>query len=301
SLTATVTSVLTPTMTSTPTATPGTPSTQLPLTWLHHSNPDLGFAVDYPDDWTVASYASPPDSDPLGRSWSQVKFLSNLYAYDDQAFGFYYIEVEVTDSLGKTLTETVDYELSPIVPEVQSRIVRDCCLIIGGQGALALTNLPGYRWGARQLIILYGGREYRLTLAPQDSLSSDRPSDVRARIAFETFLKTFTFISSPQPLPSRTLKPSPAPIEPTLAPPPPAPPPTVMLPDGTFATATPVTPDPVYATQAAAYQATIGASRATLIARATASPFPTAGRNVASVRAIRGCFSSGLSELGCDA
>ncbi len=221
--TPTVTAILTPTSTFTPTprststptsslsgrqatlsitnpsstATPSTPSTQPPLTWFHYSNPDLGFAVDYPHDWTVASYANP--SDPLARSWSQVKFLSNLYAYDAQAFGLYYIDVEVTDSLGKTLTETVDYELSPIVSGFRSKIVRDCCLIIGGQEALALTNLPGYRWGERRFIILYGGQEYRLTLAPYDSLSSDRSSDVRARIAFETFLKTFTFISPPRP------------------------------------------------------------------------------------------------------
>lgn len=65
--------------------------------------------------------------------------------------------------------------------------------------------------------------------------------------------------------------------EPTVAPPTPAPPPTVVLPDGSFATATPVTPDPVYATQEAALQATIAAAQATAVARATASPFPTAG------------------------
>ncbi len=220
SLTATATSVLTQTMTSTPPVIPSTSATQLPPTWLHHSNPDLGFAVDYPADWTVTSSASSPDSDPVGlrRPWSQVKFLSNLYAYDDQAFGLYSIDVEVTDNLGKTLTETVDNELSPIVPEVRSRIVRDCCLIIGGQEAVVLTNLPGYRWGVRQLIMLYGGREYRLTLAPQESLSSGRLSDVTARIAFETFLKTFTFISSSGPLPSYTLTPTPAP--PSPAPPP---------------------------------------------------------------------------------
>ena len=63
----------------------------------------------------------------------------------------------------------------------------------------------------------------------------------------------------------------------TPAPPTPAPPPTIVLPDGSFATATPVTPDPVYATQEAAVQATITAAQATSIARATISPFPTAG------------------------
>ncbi len=63
----------------------------------------------------------------------------------------------------------------------------------------------------------------------------------------------------------------------TPAPPTSAPPPTVVLPDGSFATATPVIPDPVYATQEAALQATITASQATSIARATISPFPTAG------------------------
>ena len=303
SLTATVTSVLTPTMTSTPTATLGTPSTQLPLTWLHYNNPDLGFAVDYPADWTVESTADLyPDPDPLGRPGIRVVFGSNLYAYDDpDSFGRYYIDIAVKDSLGKTLTETVDNELSPLVPQFRSEVVRDCCLIIGGQEAVALTHLPYSRWGVRVLIVLSGGREYRLTFVPSQSLSSDKPSDIRARVAFETFLKTFTFISLPQPLSSRTLTPRPAPIEPTPALSSPASPPTGMLPDGIFATATPVMPDPVYATQEAAYQATREASSATPIARAVASPFPAVGPNVASVHAIRGCFSSGMSGLGCEA
>ena len=71
-------------------------------------------------------------------------------------------------------------------------------------------------------------------------------------------------------IPTLTLTPSPAP-------PTPAPAPTVMLPGGAFATATPVTPAPFYATQYAAEQATMSASHATAVARATDVPFPTAG------------------------
>jgi hypothetical protein len=50
-----------------------------------------------------------------------------------------------------------------------------------------------------------------------------------------------------------------------------------MLPDGTFATATPAPIDPIAATEFAVQQATRISSRATELARATQSPFPTAG------------------------
>lgn len=96
----------------------------------------------------------------------------------------------------------------------------------------------------------------------------------------ETNDLTATVTAIPAVLPATATA---APTEPPLAPPSPAPPATVMLPDGSFATATPVTPDPDYATQEAAYQATINASRATLIARATASPFPTAGPSTVQI------------------
>ena len=75
-----------------------------------------------------------------------------------------------------------------------------------------------------------------------------------------------------------TPNPTATPAPPTEVPAPTAaPPPTVVLPDGSFATATPVPLDPVYATQEAALQATIAAAQANAVARATASPFPTAG------------------------
>ncbi len=76
-----------------------------------------------------------------------------------------------------------------------------------------------------------------------------------------------TTLATPTALPTRTRVPSPTA----------APPPTITLPDGRAVTATPVTPSPASATEEAAFQATATASLATVVARATASPFPTAG------------------------
>ncbi len=77
--------------------------------------------------------------------------------------------------------------------------------------------------------------------------------------------------------PTMTATPTMMPASSTPAPPSPAPAPTVLLPNGAFATPTIVTPDPVVATEFAVQQATQISSRATEIARATQSPFPTAG------------------------
>ena len=172
-------------------------STEVPSSSLKYENPDLGFAVDYPSDWQVMEPTSEPG--PGLRTWSKVSFISNLYAYGEQVFGRYQVDVEVTDALGKTLAETVDYELSAIMPGFRSQIGRSCCLTVDGQLALELTNLPGYRWGVRRIVLVYGARVYRLSFYPQQSLSSGKPSDVRAQAEFEAFLHSFDLPLYPPP------------------------------------------------------------------------------------------------------
>jgi hypothetical protein len=78
-----------------------------------------------------------------------------------------------------------------------------------------------------------------------------------------------TAAATPTALPTQT---RPRPASPTAAPAP-----TIMLPDGRAVTATPATLSPASATEEAALQATATSSQATVVARATASPFPTAG------------------------
>jgi hypothetical protein len=171
------------------------PSTHLPGLWSHYSRPDLGFAVDYPSSWTVTNEQPASVADPAGRTWARVSFTSDIFAYGEQIFGYYGVTVEVAKSLDKSLTETVAYELSPIVR--RDTIKSQCCSRVGDQWAMEVRGLPGWGWSwdMRQLITLVGMREYRLSFPPQNSsLSSGKEPDKKAKAAFEKFLQTFQFI-----------------------------------------------------------------------------------------------------------
>ena len=178
---------------------------------MHYANPSLGFALDYPSDWEVREPAH--QVDPLAQSWAVVELTSNLYAYGEQVFGTYAASVAVGDSRGGTLTETVAYHLSPLAPQLREGIRSHCCLTVGGEPAMELVGFPLTRWGSRQIVVIHGGREYRLTFYPQIGLSSNTASDAAARAAFDTFLRAFTFIpitATPVP-PGPTVTPAPTP------------------------------------------------------------------------------------------
>jgi hypothetical protein len=168
--------------------------TLTPAPLVRYSNPSLGFAVDHPADWGVS--APTEHVDPLAQVWSAIEFRSNLYGYGHQAFGTYVVTVAVSDSQGRTLTETVEYSLSPIVPPLREGIESTCCVTVGGEPAidLLLAWPMGGRWGSRQIMVIHGGRQYRLTFYPQRTLDGVTPSDAAARAAFDTFLRTFRFI-----------------------------------------------------------------------------------------------------------
>jgi hypothetical protein len=176
---------------------------------VRYSNSALGFAVDYPGGWLVTEPTA--QVDPSMRSWYVVEFVSDLYAYGEQAFGRYSVTVAVGESVGGTLTETVTCSLAPIVPQFRDQIERRCCLEVGGEPAMELVGFPLTRWGSRQLVILHDDREYRLTFYPQVGLDGSSFSDVTARAAFEAFLRTFTFVPITAPLPRATPTVTPAP------------------------------------------------------------------------------------------
>ncbi len=168
--------------------------TLTPAPLVRYSNPGLGFAVDHPADWQVTALADRVD--PLAQAWSGVEFRTALYGYGHQAFGTYVVTVGVSDSQGRTLTETREYSLSPIVPSMREGIESTCCLTVGGEPAMDLL-LPwpmGGRWGSRQIMVIHGERQYQLTFYPQQTLDGNTPSDAAARVAFDTFLRTFSFI-----------------------------------------------------------------------------------------------------------
>ena len=178
--------------------------------WQHYHNPTLGFAADYPANWQRE--APGPTVDAQARGWSTIWFQSDLYAYGDQAFGTYTIGVEVGDSEGRTLTETVAYSLIP--NEARDTISSHCCLTVGGEPAMELSfGWPMARWGNRRIVVIHEGREYHIDLAPQVAIDSDTPTDTLARAAFDTFLRTFTFVpvsATPMPLtPTITAVPTP--------------------------------------------------------------------------------------------
>lgn len=177
----------------------------VPHLTMRYSDPYLGFAVEYPAGWEVIG----PTEDPTGQSLAVVEFVSNLYAGGEQAFGKYSVNVAVTEAMGRTVTETVEYRLSIIVPSVRERIKRRCCLMVCGEPAIELTGLPG-RWGSRQIVAIHQGREYNLTFFPYPDFNT--PSDVAARAAFDAFWRSFTFIPITV-LPTPTITPVPTPAD----------------------------------------------------------------------------------------
>jgi hypothetical protein len=184
-----------------------------PAPLVHHGNPALGFAVDYPRDWEVTDPIERVD--PLGEASTATEFRTNLYGYAHQAFGKYVAIVTVKASEGRSLTETVEHSLSPIVPSMREGIEITCCLNVGGKPAMEL-HLPwpmGGRWGTREIVVVHEEREYRLTFYPRSTLDGVTPSDAAARAAFDTFLRTFTFIpvTATAAPPRPTVTPAPTP------------------------------------------------------------------------------------------
>jgi hypothetical protein len=77
-------------------------------------------------------------------------------------------------------------------------------------------NFPPAHWGNRQIVVLHEEREYRLDFFPLVGLTTATPAGVEAQVAFETFLRTFSFIpiTAAPSLPAPTVTPVPTPSPP---------------------------------------------------------------------------------------
>jgi hypothetical protein len=184
-----------PPATALPTPTLYGEATLTPTPLVRYSDPALGFAVDYPADWVVAPLTE--GVGPLVEASSAIEFRTNLYGYGHQAFGKYVVTVSVGDSRGRSLTETVEHSLSHVVPSAQEGVETTRCLTVGGEPALEQLFLSwpmGGRWGTRKLVVIHDRRAYWLTFCPLQMLDGVTPSDAAARAAFDTFVRTFTFI-----------------------------------------------------------------------------------------------------------
>jgi hypothetical protein len=183
-------------------------------TFLAYRDPGMGFAVEVPADWETGDLTEGIDA--LARTWSGIEFRSGLYPYGHEAFNRYSIRVYAAPSAGGTLTETVELGLSPLIPAYREQVEIHCCLTVGGEQAMELLNYPPSRWGNRQIAVLHDGREYRLNFYPLAGMTTATPAGVEAQLAFETFLRTFSFIpiSATPAVPAPTVTPVPTPSPP---------------------------------------------------------------------------------------
>jgi len=184
---------------------------------LRYRDPALGFAAEVPAGWEIGDHAETVDA--LARPWVFVEFRSELYSYGHEAFNRYSISVVAAPSAGGTLTETVELSLSPLIPAYRDQVQMRCCLTVGDEQALELLNYPPTRWGNRQIVVLHQGWEYRLNFYPLAGLTTATPAGAEAQVAFDTFLRTFTFIpiSATPGVPAPTVTPAPTPSSPAPA------------------------------------------------------------------------------------
>jgi hypothetical protein len=76
---------------------------------------------------------------------------------------------------------------------------------------MELLNYPPTRWGNRQIMILHEGWEYRLNFYPLAGMTPTTPAGDEAQVAFDAFLRTFSFLPATRPIPTPTITPVPTP------------------------------------------------------------------------------------------
>jgi hypothetical protein len=184
---------------------------QRTIAMQRYVDPVLGFTAEVPASWEIRERTD--HVAPSGRPYSLVEFQSELHAYGHEAFNRYGIRVGVGPSLGSTLTETVEFGLATLAPGFRDQVQVHCCLTMGGEQAMELLNYPPTRWGSRQIVVLHDGREYRVDVYPLTGMSTATPAGIEAQIAFETFLRTFSFVPVPatRTPPAPTVTPAPTP------------------------------------------------------------------------------------------
>jgi hypothetical protein len=183
-------------------------------TFRQYRDPRMGFAAKVPADWETGDHVETVDA--LARPWVFVEFRSALYSYGHEAFNRYGVSVAAAPSARGTLTETVEPSLSPLISDYRDQVEMRCCLAVGGEQAMELLNYPPTRWGNRQIVVLHAGWEYRLNFYPLAGATTATQAGVEAQLAFDTFLRTFSFIpiAATPSLPVPTVTPVPTPTSP---------------------------------------------------------------------------------------
>lgn len=173
------------------------------LSVTQYRNPILGFAVEFPSSWKVANIPSCGSSCGI---LGQVQFTSNLSPGVERLDTRYQVTVLVEESLGKTLTETVELALSTSKRVVPGRTTYQCCSVVDGEPAAEVTILPGEivtlasptppgtplrDAGVYRVVILHDGWIYTMNFEPDPF---GELSGSASREAFEIFLYSFIFI-----------------------------------------------------------------------------------------------------------
>ncbi|MBM4432294.1 MAG: hypothetical protein FJ026_18395 [Chloroflexi bacterium] len=193
---------------SSPTSLPAGPAPI--LCTARHSDPCLGFALEYPTDWQLLDVSDPGSQVfPPERVLGAIQLVSNLHAGGEQALGRYVVTLTVGESSwSRTVTDTVEYYLTTVLPTVGPQVQRRDGLWLGGEPAIELSGFSWERWGRRVLVAMYQGREYWLGFSPAAEFNT--PSDAVAAEAFDDLVRSFQFISVTV-APTPTLTPVPTP------------------------------------------------------------------------------------------
>ncbi len=175
-----------------------------------YSSPTLGFAVQYPCGWEVSHLVHGPCTDDPNRLCDAVLFQTS----DDFGNSYGITVFRYWPAIGGTITDTVEYGLRSLAPVSRQQIKTRCCLTLGGEPAMELIIPPSPedRLRDRQLSVVHNGGEYALVFwwsAPfQPAGVFDIPEASEAQAAFDTILRSFTFIpiaetpTPPPPIPS---------------------------------------------------------------------------------------------------
>jgi hypothetical protein len=182
---------------------------------IQYSSADLGFAVEHPSNWEVYDLVHGPCTGDPNRLCDAVNFQTT-----DEFGNHYGLSVfRYWPALGDTITDTVEYGLRTLAPVSRAQIKTRCCLTVDGEPAMELIfpPLPEDRLRDRQLSVLHNGGEYALIVwwnVPfQPAGVFDLPEGSAAQAAFDTLLRSFTFIpiaETPTP-PSPVATPAPTP------------------------------------------------------------------------------------------
>jgi hypothetical protein len=188
------------------------PSEATPCT-MHYRDPSLGFRLDYPCDSEVSQLEHGPCTDDPNRLCDSVLFQTT----DVHGNRYGLTVFRYWPSVGKTITDTVEYNLRNLASSSRDQVEIRCCLTLSGEAAMELTypQSAADDFRNRQVLLVHDSGEYWLVFwwgVPfQPGGLTDIPTGSAAQTTFDTFLQTFGFIPIAE-------TPTPPPPMPTAAP-----------------------------------------------------------------------------------